>query len=172
MSHLTAGAHEGPEPAEAACRSCGAAARPTAGGESTMSSLARPATPGFAVRLHRERDVHELRPCLILIHGGGCVIGTDLGDDGRFDRWSTQLRCVGVSVGYRLAPASPFPGPPEECYAALQITESWPEIPALCPLRYARQANRLVAAPQTGGSSRTTVDCDIRLDNDANPRPR
>jgi acetyl esterase/lipase len=76
--------------------------------------------PEVAVRLHRERGVAELRPCLISIHGGGYVIGDHLGDDGRFDRWSTQLRCVGVSVGYRLAPETPFPGPLEDCYAALR----------------------------------------------------
>jgi acetyl esterase/lipase len=76
--------------------------------------------PGVPVRLHRERDVDELRPCLISIHGGGYVIGNHLGDDGRFARWSTQLRCVGVSVGYRLAPETPFPGPLEDCYAALR----------------------------------------------------
>ena len=76
--------------------------------------------PGVPVRLHRERGVDERRPCLISIHGGGYVIGSNLGDDGRFDRWSTQLRCIGVSVGYRLAPESPFPGPLEDCYAALR----------------------------------------------------
>lgn len=79
-----------------------------------------PGDPGVPVRLHRERGVDEHRPCLISIHGGGYVIGNHLGDDGRFDRWSTQLRCVGVSVGYRLAPESPFPGPLEDCYAALR----------------------------------------------------
>jgi acetyl esterase/lipase len=76
--------------------------------------------PGVPVRLHRERGVDQRRPCLISIHGGGYVIGNHLGDDGRFDRWSTQLRCVGASVGYRLAPETPFPGPLEDCYAALR----------------------------------------------------
>jgi acetyl esterase/lipase len=79
-----------------------------------------PGQPGVPVRLHRERGIAEPRPCLISIHGGGYVIGTHLGDDGRFDRWSPALRCVGVSVGYRLAPETPFPGPLEDCYAALR----------------------------------------------------
>ena len=76
--------------------------------------------PDVPVRLHRERDVTGPRPCLISIHGGGYVIGSHLGDDGRFDRWAPTLRCAGVSVGYRLAPETPFPGPLEDCYAALR----------------------------------------------------
>jgi acetyl esterase/lipase len=76
--------------------------------------------PAVPVRLHRERGITEPRPGLISIHGGGYVIGSHLGDDGRFDRWSPALRCVGVSVGYRLAPDTPFPGPLEDCYAALR----------------------------------------------------
>jgi acetyl esterase/lipase len=76
--------------------------------------------PDVPVRLHRERGVAEPRPCLISIHGGGYVIGSHLGDDGRFDRWCPALRCVGVSVGYRLAPETPFPGPLEDCYAVLR----------------------------------------------------
>jgi acetyl esterase/lipase len=76
--------------------------------------------PDVPVRLHRQRGITEPRPCLISIHGGGYVIGSHLGDDGRFDRWSPMLRCTGVSVGYRLAPETPFPGPLEDCYAALR----------------------------------------------------
>jgi len=79
-----------------------------------------PGSPDVPVRLHRQRDVTQSRPCLISIHGGGYVIGSHLGDDGRFDRWAPALRCVGVSVGYRVAPETPFPGPLEDCYAALR----------------------------------------------------
>jgi acetyl esterase/lipase len=79
-----------------------------------------PGDPDVPVRLHRERGITAPRPALISIHGGGYVIGSHLADDGRFDRWSPRLRCVGVSVGYRLAPETPYPGPLEDCYAALR----------------------------------------------------
>jgi acetyl esterase/lipase len=62
-----------------------------------------PGDPDVPVRLHRERGITEPRPCLPSVRGGGYVIGSNLGDDGRFDRWSPKRRCVGVSVGYRLA---------------------------------------------------------------------
>lgn len=87
---------------------------------SDLVAPAGPGDPGVPVRVHRERGVTEPRPCLISIHGGGYVMGSHLGDDGRFDRWSIGLRCVGVSVGYRLAPETPYPGPLEDCYAALR----------------------------------------------------
>lgn len=79
-----------------------------------------PGDPDVPVRLHRERGVTEPRPALLSLHGGGYVIGTHLADDGRFDGWSPRLRCVGISVGYRLAPETPYPGPLEDCYAALR----------------------------------------------------
>ncbi len=79
-----------------------------------------PGDPDVALRLHRERGAALPRPCLISIHGGGYVIGSHRGDDGRFDRWCTTLECVGISVGYRLAPETPYPGPLEDCYAALR----------------------------------------------------
>jgi acetyl esterase/lipase len=77
----------------------------------------RDGDPDVAVRVHGECGVAELRPALVSIHGGGYVIGSHLGDDGRFDKWSPALRCVGISVGYRLAPETPFPGPLEDRYA-------------------------------------------------------
>jgi acetyl esterase/lipase len=82
--------------------------------------LLAPGDPDVPVRLHREHGVTEPRPCLISIHGGGYVIGSHLGDDGRFDRWSPMLRSIGISVGYRLAPETPYPGPLEDCYTALR----------------------------------------------------
>src|ERR1700744_3314791 len=86
-----------------------------------LTAPGRSGEPDVPVRLHCENDVRELRPCLVSIHGGGYVIGTHLGDDSRFERWSPLLRCVGLSVGYRLAPETPYPGPLEDCYAALRF---------------------------------------------------
>jgi acetyl esterase/lipase len=59
-------------------------------------------------------------PCVYWMHGGGLVLGSAAGDDARFDRWSALFPCVGVSVEYRLAPETPYPGPLEDCYAGLR----------------------------------------------------
>jgi acetyl esterase/lipase len=56
------------------------------------------------------------------IHGGGYVLGSLDMDDARFSRWCLELGCVGVSVEYRLAPETPYPGPLDDCYAALRWT--------------------------------------------------
>jgi acetyl esterase/lipase len=54
------------------------------------------------------------------MHGGGLVLGTFAQDDARFDRWCTLFGCVGVSVDYRLAPETRYPGPLEDCLAGLR----------------------------------------------------
>ncbi|HEY8216679.1 MAG TPA: alpha/beta hydrolase [Acidimicrobiia bacterium] len=75
---------------------------------------------GIVVRIHRAKSAHAPLPCVFSIHGGGYILGSRDMDDPRFDRWCTSLPCVGASVEYRLAPEVPFPGPLEDCHAALQ----------------------------------------------------
>lgn len=71
------------------------------------------------LRVHRPQGLDGPLPCVYSIHGGGYVIGSNVGDDSLFDVWCPQLQCVGVSVDYRLAPETPFPGPLDDCYAGL-----------------------------------------------------
>lgn len=75
--------------------------------------------PDVAIRVHRPVNQSEPLPCIFWIHGGGYILGSYLADDLRFDTWCRTLNCVGVSVEYRLAPETPYPGPLEDCYAAL-----------------------------------------------------
>ena len=74
------------------------------------------------VRVHRAKNTTGLLPAIVSIHGGGYVLGSYEMDDGTFDRLCPMLECVGVSVEYRLAPETPYPGPLEDCYAALRWT--------------------------------------------------
>jgi acetyl esterase/lipase len=74
---------------------------------------------GVTVRVHRPKGATGELPCLYWMHGGGLVLGSNVGDDARFDTWCQLLDCVGVSVQYRLAPETPYPGPLDDCYAGL-----------------------------------------------------
>jgi acetyl esterase/lipase len=78
-----------------------------------------PDDPPVPVRVHRAVQAAGSRPAVMTIHGGGYVIGTYDMDGPTLDRWCLELGVVGVSVQYRLAPETPYPGPIDDCYAAL-----------------------------------------------------
>jgi acetyl esterase/lipase len=79
-----------------------------------------PGDPDIILRVHRPEQVERPLPCIYSIHGGGYVLGTRAMDDERMDHWCPTLGCLGVSVEYRLAPETAYPGPLEDCYAGLQ----------------------------------------------------
>ena len=81
-----------------------------------------PADPPVPVRVHRAVGASGAQPGVVTIHGGGYVIGSYDTDGPLLDRWCTGLGVTGVSVEYRLAPENPYPGPLEDCYAALRWT--------------------------------------------------
>ena len=83
--------------------------------------------PGVPVRVHRAKDAAGALPCIYSIHGGGYVIGSYEMDDPVFDELCPKLGVVGVSVEYRLAPDTPYPGPLEDCYHGLQWTHEHAE---------------------------------------------
>jgi len=74
------------------------------------------------VRVHAPVFRSVRLPGVVAIHGGGYVIGDRTMNDGVFDRWCLDPGMVGVSVGYRRAPETPYPGPLEDCYRALKWT--------------------------------------------------
>jgi acetyl esterase/lipase len=76
--------------------------------------------PDVALTVHRPKEATGALPCLVWMHGGGLVMGVAGMDDSRFDSWCVRHNMMAVSVEYRLAPETPFPGPIEDCYAGLQ----------------------------------------------------
>jgi len=72
------------------------------------------------VRLYRPRSARASSPCLYWMHGGGLVLGNVAMDDARCVEIVEQLNIVVASVEYRLAPASPYPVPLDDCYAGLE----------------------------------------------------
>jgi acetyl esterase/lipase len=78
--------------------------------------------PDVVVRVHRPKGVDGSLACVYSIHGGGYVMGSFDMDGMRLDRWCQMFRCACVSVEYRLAPESPYPGPLEDCSTGLRWT--------------------------------------------------
>ena len=73
---------------------------------------------GVAIYTPRKRDGHL--PCIFHIHGGGFVSGSAAGLGAAHRSLALEANCVIVSVDYRLAPETRFPGAIEDCYAALR----------------------------------------------------
>jgi acetyl esterase/lipase len=77
-------------------------------------------TTGLQVQSYRPRGLGGRLPCVYYIHGGGYIRGTHAISSPRVYQWISSRPCVYVSVDYRLAPETPFPGPLEDCYAGLR----------------------------------------------------
>jgi acetyl esterase/lipase len=78
-----------------------------------------PGRPSVRVLIYTPpTDVRPL-PAVLHIHGGGYVMGAPEMSDARNRVLAREVGCVIVSVDYRLAPETPFPGAVEDCYAAL-----------------------------------------------------
>lgn len=78
--------------------------------------------PHLVVRVNTPCGLDGPAPCLYSIHGGGYVLGSYDSDDPKFDVLCQRFGIVGVSVEYRLAPETPYPGPLDDCYAGLAWT--------------------------------------------------
>ena len=61
---------------------------------------------------------------ILFIHGGGYIFGRAQDARGRLSEWCEELDVFIVSVEYRLAPETPFPGALYDCYAALKWLSS------------------------------------------------
>jgi acetyl esterase/lipase len=59
------------------------------------------------------------RPGILHIHGGGYIVGEADMTGPTDEAYALKLGAVVVSVDYRLAPETPYPGPVEDCYAGL-----------------------------------------------------
>jgi triacylglycerol lipase len=75
--------------------------------------------PGVEVLVYTPRGVAGPRPAVLHIHGGGYVAGDARDLEAAHRPLAANLGCTIVSVNYRLAPDTAFPGAIEDCYAAL-----------------------------------------------------
>jgi len=78
--------------------------------------------PGAAdvpLYIYRPREKTGTLPCILHIHGGGYVAGSAAMMEPSHRPLALAAECSIVSVDYRLAPETRFPGAIEDCYAAL-----------------------------------------------------
>jgi len=75
--------------------------------------------PDVGISVYAPRTRIGRLPCLFHIHGGGFVTGSAAGLQAVHFPLALEANCVIVSVDYRLAPETPFPGAVEDCYSAL-----------------------------------------------------
>lgn len=78
-----------------------------------------PGHPDVGVAAIGARRDGTLRPAVLHIHGGGFIVGRMQDNFPVSQRLAEELDCVVVEVDYRLCPETPFPGPLEDCHAAL-----------------------------------------------------
>ncbi|HEX7856293.1 MAG TPA: alpha/beta hydrolase [Sphingobium sp.] len=76
-----------------------------------------------AYLLKGEGPAHP-KPALIYVHGGGYIAGSAASETRKLRQMAHELDCCILAVEYRLAPETPFPGPLEDCYAALEWLHS------------------------------------------------
>jgi acetyl esterase/lipase len=79
----------------------------------------REGAPGVPLHVYTPPGAAAGRPALLHMHGGGYVLGSAAMMGALNQARARALDCVVVSVDYRLAPETPYPGPVEDCHAAL-----------------------------------------------------
>ena len=75
--------------------------------------------PDVRIRVYRNPGAREA-PLLVNIHGGGFFAGGLGRDDHRCAAFALGVPCTVVSVQYRLAPETVYPGQLEDCLAAVR----------------------------------------------------
>jgi acetyl esterase/lipase len=79
----------------------------------------RDGAPDVRLVVTAPRAAGRDRPGILHVHGGGYVLGAAEMTGETDAAYARDLGAVVVSVDYRLAPETPFPGPVEDCYAGL-----------------------------------------------------
>ena len=76
-------------------------------------------TPDVSLLVFTPAGPTRIRPAIYHMHGGGMVLGKAVNMSERIREYVALNDVVVVSVEYRLAPETAFPGPIEDCYAGL-----------------------------------------------------
>jgi len=77
-------------------------------------------SPDIRALVYHPNPTQGAVPALMWLHGGGYIMGSAAGEDAMLRSIISTVGCAAVAVDYRLAPETPYPGPLEDCYAALK----------------------------------------------------
>jgi len=105
----------------------------------------------IAARLYVPADTGSALPLVLFYHGGGWVICSLETHDALCRALARESGAAVLSVDYRLAPETPFPGPLDDCYDALAWARSHADELGIDPNRMA------VAGDSAGGNLATAV---------------
>lgn len=111
------------------------------------------AGPAGAIRIRLYRpSAGDALPLVVFYHGGGFVLCDLDSHDILCRTLANSSGCAVASVDYRLAPETPFPGPLEDCYAALLALHARaPELGC--------DASRLAVAGDSAGGNLAAAVC-------------
>lgn len=84
-----------------------------------LVDIPRAGAPDVPLRLF-EPEGEGLRPAILHMHGGGFVAGSAAMNDAQNSAYAATHHALVASVDYRLAPETAFPGPLDDCLAALE----------------------------------------------------
>lgn len=115
--------------------------QPDAPAMALVQDLMAPGLDGeIPMRLYKPLDVASPAkglPVMVYFHGGGWVIGDLDTHDVLCRQLSHASGCAVVAVDYRLGPEGPFPGAPDDCFAATRWVSDNAQSLGLDPSRLA-----------------------------------
>jgi acetyl esterase/lipase len=85
-----------------------------------VSEILLPGASGMIPARVYHPDPARRLPLVVYLHGGGWVLGSVRAADRPCRRLAIAADCVVVSVEYRLAPETKFPGPLKDCLSAVR----------------------------------------------------
>jgi acetyl esterase/lipase len=121
-------------------RELASAPKPPPRADVSMECLSVPGPPGapdVRVLIARPLAATGTAPAILHMHGGGYVAGLPEMSRTTIEAFAGELGTVVVSVDYRLAPETPYPGALEDCYAVLAWMNSSADALDIDPARIA-----------------------------------
>ncbi|HEP8841271.1 TPA: alpha/beta hydrolase fold domain-containing protein [Pseudomonas aeruginosa] len=121
-----------------------------------------PGTPDIPLALFLPAEPSSFAPLFYYIHGGGTISGDSRSGVSSALEVASKFGAPLVSVEYRLAPETPYPGPVSDCYAGLL----WA---ARCASELGGHPERIIVTGASAGGGLAAATCLLARDRDDGP---